>query len=107
MVREERGMDPGQGEPRGQPHSKSRTACSKRAAASTASALDRYLERTAEHLEEQLRQGDQRGFYGLLKSFELEPLRKVDTQHIRDEDGNLLRDEHQISERWVRFSDPY
>ena len=54
-------------------------------------------------MEEQLREGNQRGFYRLLKSFELEPLRKADTQHIRDEDGNLLRDEHEISERWVRF----
>ena len=50
--------------------------------------------RLVEQLEEQL------------KSFDLKPLRMADAQHIRDEDGNLLRDERRVGEWWVSYSDP-
>ena len=50
-------------------------------------------------LEEQLRMGDQQGFFQNIKSVQLEETKKVESQCVRDEGGRLLRDKGRIHER--------
>ena len=53
--------------------------------------------------KKQLLMGDQHGFFQIIKSVQLEEIKKVESQCIRDEGGRLLRDKGRIRERWVRF----
>ena len=66
-------------------------------------AIVRFFERHVVELEKQLRMGDQHGFFQNIKSVQLEEIKKVDSQCVRDEEGRLLRDKGRIRERWVRF----
>ena len=54
-------------------------------------------------LEEQLRMGDQHGFFQNIKSVQLEETNKIESQCVRDKEGRLLRDKGRTRERWVRF----
>ena len=54
-------------------------------------------------MENQLRVGDQHGFFQNIKSVQLEETKKVESQCVRDEEGRLVRDKGRIRERWVRF----
>ena len=51
----------------------------------------RFFKRLVGRNEEEQRRRDQRGLFHLLKSTEVEELRKVNSQYIRDEQGELLR----------------
>ena len=62
----------------------------------------RFIERLVGEIEEKLQRRDQRGLFHLLKSTQVEEVRKVNSQYIRDEQGELLRDADLIRERWVR-----
>ena len=66
-------------------------------------AVVRFFERHGVELEKQLRMGDQHRFLQNIKSVQLEETKKVESQCVRDEGGNLLRDKGRIRERWVRF----
>ena len=66
-------------------------------------AVVRFFERHVVELEEQLRMGDQHGFFQNIKSVQLEETKKVESQCVRDEEGRMLRDKGRIRERWVRF----
>ena len=52
---------------------------------------------------QQLRTGDEHGFFQNIKSVQLEETKKVESQCVRDEERRLLRDKGRIRERWVRF----
>ena len=62
----------------------------------------RFFERLVGEIEEKLQRRDQRGLFHLLKSTQVEEVRKVNSQCIRDEQGELLRDADLIRERWAR-----
>ena len=47
--------------------------------------------------------GDQHGFFQNIKSVQLEEMKKVASQCVRDEEGRLLQDKGRIRERWVRL----
>ena len=47
--------------------------------------------------------GDQHGFFQNIKSVQLEEIKKVESQCVRDEEWTLLRDKGRVRERWVRF----
>ena len=66
-------------------------------------AVVRFFERHVVELENQLRVGDQHGFFQNIKSVQLEETKKVESQCVRDEEGTLLRDKGRIRGRWVRF----
>ena len=66
-------------------------------------AVVRFFERHVVELEKQLRMGDQHGFFQNIKLVQLEEVKKVESQCVRDEGGKLLRDKGRIRERWVRF----
>ena len=63
----------------------------------------RFFERHVVELENQLRIGDQHGFFQNIKSVQLEETKKVESQCVRDDGGRLLCDRGRIRERWVRF----
>ena len=54
-------------------------------------------------LEGRIREGDQFGFYEHLKGMGVEGKMTFNSQHIRDEEGRLLRDIGLIRERWVTW----
>ena len=62
----------------------------------------RFFERLVGEIEEKLQRRDEQGLFHLLKSTQVEEVRKVNLQYIRDEQGELLRDADIIRERWVR-----
>ena len=66
-------------------------------------AVVRFFEHHVVELEKQLRMGDQHGFFQNIKSVQLEEIKKVESQCVRDKEGRLLRDKGRIRERWVRF----
>ena len=66
-------------------------------------AVVRFFERHVVELENQLRVGNQHGFFQNIKWVQLEETKKVESQCVRDERGRLLRDKRRIRERWVRF----
>ena len=61
----------------------------------------RFFERLVGEIEEKLQRRDQRGLFYLLKSTQVEEVRKVNSQCIRDEQGELLRGADLTRERWV------
>ena len=67
-------------------------------------AEDRYLEVYACKLEEFIVAGDVRGWYGHLKGgWKLQGKKLGSAQHIRDENGKLLRKLDEIRARWRRY----
>ena len=52
----------------------------------------RFFERLVGEIEEKLQRRDERGLFHLLNSTHVEEVRKVNSQYIRDEQGELLRD---------------
>ena len=69
-------------------------------------AVVRFFERHVVELQKQLRMGNQHGLFQIIKSVQLEEIKKVESQCVRDEEGRLLRDKGRIRERWVRFFRP-
>ena len=65
-------------------------------------AQDSYFRAFVSDLEARHREGDQAAFYRLLKEVDMEGIRKSRQQHIQDEEGNLLKDDSLIRERWLR-----
>ena len=47
--------------------------------------------------------GDHHGFFQHIKWVQLEEMKKVESQCVRDVGGRLPRDKGRIHERWVRF----
>ena len=67
-------------------------------------AEDRYLEVFACELEEFIVAGDLKGWYGHLKGgWKLQGKKLRGAQHIRDENGKLLRKLDEIRARWRRY----
>ena len=66
-------------------------------------AYERFLERHARGMEEDLRQRDQRGLYPRCKSLNIGDTRKVNSQYIRHKEGIMLRDPGFVLGRWARF----
>ena len=66
-------------------------------------AVVRCFERHVVELENQLRTGDQHGYFQNIKLVQLEETKKVESQSVRDEEGRLLRNKGRIRERWVRI----
>ena len=66
----------------------------------------RFFEWIVGEIEEKLQRRDQWGLFHLLKSTQVEEVRKVNSQYIRDEQRELLRDADLIRERWVRHFRP-
>ena len=66
-------------------------------------AVVRFFERHVVELEKQLRMRDQHGFFQNIKSVQLEEMKKVEPQCVRDKGGRLLRDKGRIRERWAQF----
>ena len=66
-------------------------------------AYNRFLERHVQDMEKDLRQHDQRGLYQRCKFLNIDDTRKVNSQHIRDEEGIMLRDPGIVLGRWARF----
>ena len=64
---------------------------------------ERFLERHAQGMEEDLPQRDQRGFYQRCKSLNIEDTRKVNSHYIRDEEGIMLRNSGLVLGRWARL----
>lgn len=58
-----------------------------------------YLAKT----EESLTHGDQVDFFAHIKAMNLVGRRMVNSQYVKDGDGNLLRDLDAIRARWVCF----
>ncbi|CAN0156320.1 unnamed protein product, partial [Ascophyllum nodosum] len=64
----------------------------------------RYLEVYTCELEEFTLAGDMRGWYGHLKGgWKLQGKKVGSAQHIKDEDGKLLRKLEKIRARWRRY----
>ena len=54
-------------------------------------------------LEASVRDGDHAGSYRRLKTMNLEGKRDHNSQIIKDEHGNILRDVELVRERWIRW----
>ena len=64
---------------------------------------ERFLERHAQGMKQDLPERDQKGFYQRCKSLNIEDTRKVNSQYIRDEEGIMLRNSGLVLGRWARF----
>ena len=69
-------------------------------------AYDRFLQRHAQGMEENLLQRDQRVLFKRLKSLKIEDTWKVRSQYIHDEGGMMLRDSGLVLGRLARFFGP-
>ena len=68
-----------------------------------AEAVQRFFEDYVSQLEGRIREGDQFCFYIHLKGMDVEGKRTFYSQYIKYEEGQLVRDNARIRERWVRW----